>query len=79
MLTSQLNHVQVPITEVLLVSQHRRKHSIRMLGGERKDQRPVQKPAGLMQHAHGALREPSSNHVLDLTDRGQLGALTRFA
>ena len=78
-LTSKLNHVQVPITEVLLVGQHRRKHPICVLGGERKHQRPVQKPAGLMQHAHGALGEPSPNHVLDLTDRGELGALTRFA
>ena len=31
-----------------------------------------------MQHAHGALRESRSDHLLDLADRGELSALTRL-
>ena len=31
-----------------------------------------------MQHAHGTLSEACSDHVLNLTNRGQFSALTRF-
>ena len=36
----------------------------------------MEQPAGLMQHAHRTLSKSGPNHVLDLTDRGELGALT---
>lgn len=31
-----------------------------------------------MKHTHGALSEPASDHVLQPSNRGQLGALTRL-
>ena len=49
-----------------------------MRRSEREDERPVQEPASLVQHAHRALSEPCAYHILDLTDRCQLRALTRL-
>ena len=77
-LASQLNDVQVAISEVLSVSEQGGKHAVRMRCCEREHERPVQEPAGLVKHAHGALSESCSNHVLNLADRGQLRALTRL-
>ena len=38
----------------------------------------MQEPAGLVEHAHGALCESRPNHVFDLPDGGQLCALARL-
>ena len=79
MLASQFDYVQVAVAEVLSVSEHSSEHAVSVLGSEREDQGPVQQPACLMKHAHGTLSETSADHVLDLTNRGQLRALTSFS
>lgn len=77
-LAAQLNHIEVAIAKVLPVSQKRGKHAIGVLGGEREHERPVQQPAGLVEHAHGTFGEPCADHVLDLANGRQLGALARL-
>ena len=77
-LGTQLDHIQVGISEVLPVSKQRSEHSIRVLGCKGEHERPVQEPAGLVEHAHGALCESRPNHVFDLSDGGQFCALTRL-
>ena len=77
-LGTQLDHIQVGIAEVLPVSEQRSEHAICVRGCEGEHERPVQEPAGLVEHAHGALCESRPNHVFDLSDGGQFGALTRL-
>ena len=78
-LASKFDYVQVAISEVLSVREHRSEHAISVLGSEREDQGPVQQPACLMEHAHGTLSEACADHVLNLTNGGQLSALTSLS
>ena len=38
----------------------------------------MQEPAGLVEHAHRAFHETGSDHILDLTNGCELGALARL-
>jgi len=77
-LAPKLYHIQVTIAKVLSVGQKCRKHAVCMRCSEGEDEGPVQEPASLVEHAHGALSETCADHVLDLTNSRQFCALTRL-
>ena len=77
-LGAELNDVQVTISKVHSIGEKSGKHAVGVLGGEREDKRPVQQPTGLVEHTHRTLSETGSDHILNLTDGSEFGALTRF-
>jgi len=78
-LRSQLNDVEILIAEVLSVCKQGCEHSIGALRGETEYEGPVEEPRGLLEHAHWTFIEAVFDHVLDLANGSELGALTRLA
>ena len=77
-LTAQLNHIEVRVAKVGSIGQHGCKHAIGVLGSEAEDKGPVEQVARLMKHTHWALSETRPDHVLNLADGREFGALTRL-
>ena len=73
-LRSQLDYVEVSLAEVDAISEHGRKHPVGVGRCERENERPMEQAGRLVEHAHRTLCKPASNHLFDLTDRGELGA-----
>lgn len=74
-LVAESNDIDVSFTKVGPVRKQGGKQTIAPLGRETKHKSPVEEPLSLVQHLHGQLAVSAAQDVLELSDRGQLGAL----
>ena len=75
-LVAESDNIDICFAKVGPVSKQSCEQAIASLSGEAKYESPMQKPLRLVEHLHRQLAVPTSQNVLQLSNRGQLCALT---